>query len=172
MASFNELIIRMQPYPQELKRLCTIDSNFERALKNTHPEKFVSLGAVIVSYPPNSLDQVIGFLVYDYTTEPGVFKKDFIVNVENRGREFRIYTRYRGVKKSRIIRDISHFYQEYPTYEVNSHHPSFEEIPDELKPRALQAVALANRLRLLGVRREISKEEYAWFDAELRKIGL
>lgn len=162
----------MQPYPEQLKAICRVDSDLEKALKNTNPQRFISLGAVVVSYPPNSTDQVIGFFVYDYSKEPGIFKQDFIVNVGNKFKEFRIYTKFKGVKKSKIIRDISHFYQDYPTYSVDSHHPAFEDIPDEIKPRAKKAVALAEKLKKLGVRQELTKEECDWFDSELRKQGL
>jgi len=76
------------------------------------------------------------------------------------------------VNKSKIIKDINQFYQKYPSYPKNSHHPKYEELPDAIKPRALEAVALANRIKALGLREEISEEEYAKFDSELRKHGL
>lgn len=124
----------MQPYPQKLRDLCLANPDFANALKTTHPKKFISLGAVIVSYPQSTSDEVIGFLVYDYGQKPEKFKQDFIVNVESKNKQFIIYTRFSGVKKSKIIRDINLFYQKYPSYPKNSHHPKFEDLPNAIKP--------------------------------------
>lgn len=58
-------------------------------------------------------------------------------------------------------------------YSKKSHHPEFEDIPDPIKPRALDAIRLANKLIALGgPRAEISDKEYKKFDEELRKLGL
>lgn len=178
MKKISDLILRMQPYADEIKKLCRLNSDFANALKTLHSERFISLGAIITSraYEVHSAqdsepDEVIGFLVYDLADK--AFKQDFIVNIEKKYKEFRIYTRYKGVNKSKIIRDITHFYQEYPMYSKKSHHPDFKDIPDAIKPRALEAVQLANKLSGLGgARAEISDEEYRRFDAELCKLGL
>lgn len=172
MRPITDLILRLQPYPQKLKDLCNANPDFAKALKTTNPKKFVSLGAVVVSYPQQTSDEVIGFYVYDYGSKPKMFKQDFIVNVGSKNEDFIIYTRFTGVSKSKIIRDISHFYQKYPSYPKDSHHPKYEAIPDAIKLRALEAVDLANRIIALGLREEISEEEYAKFDLELRKHGL
>ena len=66
MHLITDLIIRMQPYAKELKELCALNADFAQALKSTHPKKFVSLGAIVTSYPPSPRgDEVIGFFVYD-----------------------------------------------------------------------------------------------------------
>lgn len=171
MHSITDLILRMQPYPQKLKDLCDADPNFAKALKTTNPKKFISLGAVVVSYPQPTSDEVIGFYVYDYGKNP-MFKQDFIVNVGFRNTDFIIYTRFSGVNKNRIVRDISHFYQKYPNYPKNSHHPKFEDLPEPIKPMALEAVNLANKIISLGLREEISEEEYTRYDLKLQKLGL
>jgi len=168
----------MQPYADEIKKLCTLNHDFANALKALQSERFISLGAIITSraYPIHSEkdsepDEVIGLLVYDLVDK--AFKQDFIVNVNKKYKEFRIYTRFKESRKSRIIRDITHFYQEYPMYSKESHHLSFEDIPDVIKPRAIDAVQLANKLIALGgPRREISDSEYEKFDTDLRKFGL
>lgn len=168
----------MQPYADEIKKLCRLNLDFANALKTLHSERFISLGAIITSraYGAHSVqdseqDEVIGLLVYDLVDK--VFKQDFIVNVEKKYKEFKIYTRFKGTNKSKIIRDITHFYQEYPMYSEKSHHPSFEDIPDAIKPKAFEAVQLANKLIALGeTRAEVSDEEYKKFDVELSKLGL
>ena len=172
MHLLTDLIVRMQPYPQRLKELCQANPDFAKALKSTNPKRFVSLAAVVVSYPPSTSDEVIGFYVYDYESNPPMFKQDFIVNVGTKNNEFVIYTRFSVVSKSRIIRDINQFYEKYPTYNKGSHHPKFEDLPDDLKPRALEAIELANKVKVLGLRDEISDEEYAKIDLELKKLNL
>ncbi len=173
MPSIRDLVIRMQPYPEELKELCRVDSGFADALKSTHPEKFISLGAVVVSRStviPE--DQVIGFFVYDYGARP-MFKQDFIVNKGARNKEFVIYTRYPS-ENNKYIKDISLFYEKYSDYPKKTHHPSCDEIPDLLKPRALEAIGLAEKIisNGWGVIDEISEEEFARIDGELRKLNL
>ena len=50
------------------------------------------------------------------------------------------------------IKDINEFYKTYGIYGnyVNSHHLTFDELPDEIKPRAEQAITLANKVKALG----------------------
>jgi hypothetical protein len=173
MHLLTELILRMQPYPQQLKEYCRVNPDFALALKTVHPDKFVSLGAVIVSQCPIvPEDEIIGFLVYDYGAKPETFKQDFIVNIGGKNNEFVIYTRYSKVRKSKYIKDISQFFQKYPTYSKDIHHPSFESIPIELKPMAIRAIELANRIKTFGLRQELSDEEYEKFDAVLKKFNL
>lgn len=177
MKKITDLVLRMQPYAEEIKQLCRLNQNFANALKSLRSDRFISFGAIITSraYSIHSLaesepDEVIGLLVYDL--ERNMFKQDFIVNVEKKYKVFRIYTRYKGVEKSKIIRDITHFYQEYPMYSKDSHHPTFDQIPDAIKPRAISAVKLGERILALGgPRSEISDSEYRKFDEELIKLG-
>ncbi len=172
MKSLTDIILRMQPYPKELKEFCNINKNFAQALKTTHPEKFISLGAVIVSHCPLVPDdEIIGFLVYAYGKNPK-FKQDFIVNVGGKRQEFVIYTRFSGITKNKYIKDISHFYQKYSTYSKDSHHPKFENLPDVIKPRALKSIELAERIKKMGLRQKLTNEEYLKFDLELKKLGL
>ena len=173
MRPINDLIIRMQPLPEQIKRICDQNPDFSQALKITHPKKFISLGAVVISYPPNSNnDEVIGFFVYDYGLKPPKFKQDFIVNVSSASKEFIIYTRHRQATTSRYIRDINQFFQKYPTYPRDSHHPRFKEIPDSIKPRAKDAKELAERIMTFGLREELTDEEYNKFDQYLKGLNL
>lgn len=172
MHPITDILLRMQPYPKELKDLCLTNSEFSAALKSTHPDKFISLGVVITSHCPLiPEDEVIGFLVYDYGPNPQ-FKQDFIVNIGSQRKKFVIYTRFSGVVKSKIIKDISHFYQKYPTYNKDSHHPKFEELPVEIQPRALEAIRLAERIKEMGLRQMLTDGEYRKFDTELSAMGL
>ena len=178
MKKISDLVLRMQPYAPEIKELCRLDSDFTDALKSLRSERFISLGAIITSraystHSPKDSDQdeIIGVLVYD--SIKNIFKQDFIVNVEKKYKEFRIYSRYKGVNKSKMIRDITHFYSEYPMYSKDSHHPTFENIPEEIRPRAIAVVELSKKLLSLGgARVEISDAEYKKFDEELCQLGL
>lgn len=172
MVPITNLIIRLQPYPQRLKDICMANPTLSKALKNTNPKKFISLGAISISYPPETSDEVIGFYVYDYGAKTPLFKQDFIVNIGSKNTDFIIYTRFPSGTENKIIKDINDFFEKYPTYDRNSHRPTFEELPDGIKPRALQAIALAEKLTALGLREEISEEEYAWYDSEFKKLGL
>lgn len=173
MRSIRDIILRMQPLPAQLKSICVKDPDFALALKATHPRRFVSLGAVITSYPQNANnDEVIGFLFYDYGVKPGKFKQDFIVNVGSKYKDFIIYTRHRKGEPSKYIRDINDFFRKYPTYSRESHHPRYNDIPDAIKPRAIEAIELANRIMRYGLREELTDEEYNEFDTYLRKLNL
>jgi len=173
MRPITDLIIRLQPYPQKLKEWCFLSPDFAKALKNSHPKRFISLGAVVVSRPRlTPEDEVIGFYVYDYGAKPNIFKQDFIVNIGARNKEFVIYTRFLGVSKSKYIKDITHFFEKYPSYSKTSHHTKFKDLPDEIKPRALEAIKLAKRIQKWGLREEISEKEWLMFDLELKKLGL
>ena len=172
MHDLKEILIRMQPYPLELKQLCNVNSEFAEALKSTHPEKFVSLGAVIVSHCPLiPEDEIVGFLVYDYGKN-SKFKQDFIVNVGGKRKEFIIYTRFTGIPKSKIIQDISHFYKKYPTYPLNSHHPKYEDLPIEFQKRADDAMRLSQAIINGGLRKELTDEEYRYYDSYLKSLNL
>lgn len=171
MHPINDLIIRMQPYPQELKKICRINPDFKKALKNSNPKRFISLGAIVTSLCPLiPEDEIIGFFTYDCKEK--IFKQDFIVNKNSENKEFILYTRFSGVNKSKNIKDIRDFFQKYPTYSKNCHHLNFEELPNNIKPRALETINLANKLEIIGQREYISDEDYERIDSELKKRNL
>lgn len=148
--SFEELLIEFLPFSNELKGWCKFHPEFMTALKNIHYEKFVSLGAILTSFSPNyPKDEVIGIYVYDYSRKFPMFKQDFIVNKGKLNNEFILFTRNPKNLSSKYVRDISEFYLTYGkggNY-INSHHLSFDELPEELKPRGLEAISLANKLK-------------------------
>lgn len=172
MLKVTNLIVRMQPYPKNLKDLIIGDPDFAEALKVNNHTRFVSLGAVVTSYSPLvPEDEVIGFYVYDY--KENKFKQDFIVNIGKKDKEFVLYTRFSNPNKNKRIKDISQFFAKYSKgkYYIESHHPKFEDLPDVIKPRALEAINLADKLRGKPVK-DISKEELERIDRELQEIGL
>lgn len=172
MITVTELIVRMQPYSQNLKTLILHDSDFAEALKINNHERFVSLGAVVTSYSPLVPDdEVIGFYIYDYKEDK--FKQDFIVNVGKKDNEFILYTRFSNPNKNKRIRDINQFFQKYSkgTYYIESHHPRFEDLPGVIKPRALEAIDLAKRLKGKKTR-NFSGQELEKLDSDLKKLGL
>ena len=57
-------------------------------------------------------------------------------------------------------------------YSKESHHIKFDDLPAEIKPRAEEAIALADRIERFGLRQEISDEEYMEFDEKLKQEGL
>lgn len=171
MVFVSDLIVRMQPYPKSLKDIILGDPDFSKALKINNHIRFVSLGAVVTSYSPlKPEDEVIGFYVYDFKEDK--FKQDFIVNVGKNDSEYILYTKFPN-KNNKRVKDISQFFDKYSKgkYYIESHHPKFEDLPDVIKPRALEAIDLANRLKNKKVR-EFSKEELDGLDLELKKLGL
>lgn len=172
MVSVTDLIVRMQPYSKSLKDLILSDPDFSTALKINNHTRFVSLGAVVTSYSPLVPDdEVIGFYVYDYKEDK--FKQDFIVNIGKKDKEYILYTRFSKTNKNKRIKDISQFFERYSKgkYYVESHHPKFEDLPDIIKPRALEAINLAERLKGKKVR-DFTKEELDRLDLELQRLGL
>jgi len=148
--SLEELIVEMMPFSDGLVDWCKSHPEFLEALKIVYSEKFISLGVIVTSYSPNyPNDQVIGVYTYDYQRKNPIFKQDFIVNKGSLDKEFILFTRnFRG-RSSKYVKDINEFYATYGkggNY-VNSHHLSFEQLPEEMKPRGLDAIKLANKLK-------------------------
>lgn len=132
----------MQPYSQGLKDFIKKHQDFADALKVTNPNRFISVGGIVISYSPLvPKDKIIGFYVYDNKEEK--FKQDIILDIKGEDREFVLYTRYKI--KSRRIKDINEFEPKYGKYIYYKgfHWPKLEEIPDALKPNALMALELA-----------------------------
>ncbi|MFA7301028.1 MAG: hypothetical protein WC069_01870 [Candidatus Shapirobacteria bacterium] len=163
----------MQPFPIELKKICKENPSFEDALKSVHPERFVSLGAIVTSQCPLvPEDEIIGFFVYDYRNlNKPIFKQDFIVNIGKKNKEFILYTKYPR-SYSKTIKDISEFFKKYPTYNKKDHHPKYRKLPDLIKPRAKEAIRLANNILKFGLRTELTDDEFNQFDLDLKKFGL
>jgi len=161
----------MQPYSPELKEKILNDPDFMEALKINHLERFISLGAIVTSYSPlKPEDEIIGFYTYDLKLNK--FKQDFIVNVKKQDKEFILYTRFPS-KNNKSIRDINEFYKIYSQgkHYINSHHLSFNDLPDEIKPRAQKAIDLANKIKLYGLEKPTDKK-LEKIIPELQKIGL
>jgi hypothetical protein len=149
--SLEELILEFQPFSEALVNWCKTHPEFLAALKNVHPEKFISPSAILLSYPVNG-DQVIGVYSYHPRLKKAIFKQDFIVNMGNRDSEYILYTRNpRG--SSKYVKDINDFFEKYEQYgyERTHHHRTFEELPDEIKERALSTIRLADKTKDLDI---------------------
>ncbi len=185
--TFEELIVEMMPFSDELVNWCKLHPEFLAALKIIYSEKFISLGAIVTSYSPNyPSDEVIGIYTYDYQRKNPIFKQDFIINKGKLNKEFMLFTRNLKRGSSKYVKDINEFYTTYGKggYYVNSHHLSFEQLPEEMKPRGLNAIRLANKLKgeimVKPSQEHISKiykqvksiKKAAWFEKQkLRKSG-
>lgn len=172
--TIENIIVRMSPFSKELKEICFSDADFSKALKINNPKRFVSLGAVITSVSPLCpQDQVIGFYTYDYGAKIPKFKQDFIVNIGNQNKEYILYTRKPKGITSKRVKDINEFYEKYSQgkYYIESHHPKFEDLPEILKPRAIDAVRIANNIKAGGLRK-LTKHDLKKIDKDLKKSNL
>lgn len=149
--TLEELVIEMMPFSDELATWCKAHPEFLTALKNIHAGKFISLGAIVTSYPSGSFDEVIGVYTYDYKSKTPKFKQDFIINKNRENKEFVLYTRS-PAGSSIFVKDIKVFFATYGVNGnyTNSHHLTYDELPSEIKPRAIDAINLAARLIELG----------------------
>lgn len=161
--TFEELIIEMMPFSPELVEWCKSHPEFLKALKNVYAGKFISLGAIVTSHSPYyPKDEVIGIYTYDYQRKNPIFKQDFIINKGKQYKEFVLFTRHLS---SKYVKDIEDFYKTYGKgeYYVNSHHVTFDQLPDEIKPRGQDAIALTNKLKgypLLKPSQEVIEKLY------------
>lgn len=147
--TLEEVIIEMMPFSGELLYWCKDHPEFFKALKNIYPRKFISLHAIVTSYPPNSEDEVIGIYSYDYQRRNPIFKQDFIVNKGRSNQEFILFTRNPKGSGSRYVKDINDFFAKYGkggNY-GNSHHLTLEELPDEIKERGKDAIRIAEKIK-------------------------
>jgi hypothetical protein len=173
MMSLEEILIDIQPFSDGLKKWCTDHPDFTKALKIIYPAKFISMGMVVVTYPPHyPNDKVIGFYTYHYAMRKPKFKQDFIVYLGKKDNNFVLYTRQNLVPHNSYIKDIKEFFDAYGrdgNY-LRAHHVTFEEIPDEGKPRALQALNLGDRIKSAGGFRELDAKSLIKANQDLRTL--
>lgn len=145
--TLEELILELSPFSEELVNWCKTHSKFLKALKNVHPEKFVSPAMIVVSYPPTG-DEIIGVYTYHYDIKKPIFKQDFIVNKDNANKKFILYTR-NPMGSSKYVKDIKEFFLEFGKhgYTTISHHLKLTELPVQLQQRAKKAVILAEKMK-------------------------
>lgn len=165
-----EAIIETMPFSKELVAWCKTYPIFSKALKIIYPEKFLTLGAVVTShsttYKPE--DEVIGVYAYAYTLKNPIFKQDFVINIGKLNKQYILYTRFPS--PDRMIKDISEFYKTYGkggNY-FNSHHVSFDELPDKIKWAGERAIQLANKISQNGLLINDSKRNKRIYNEVLR----
>lgn len=153
LLKLEEILIEVQPFSDGLKQWCRDHPDFTQALKIIYPEKFITMGMIVVTHPPHfPSDKVIGFYIYHYSMNNPMFKQDFIVDVGKQDNNFVLYTRQDLVPQNSYIKDINNFFDTYGkdgNY-LRAHHVAYEDIPDEGKPRALQAMALGDQVKKVG----------------------
>lgn len=150
--SLEDVLLETMPFAEELLQWCKTHSNFREALKIIYSDKFLHLGAIVTSYTqqyPN--DEVIGVFSYDYKIKNPLFKQDFIINKNKQYKEFILFTR-NPTGSHKWVKDINEFYSTYGkdgSY-ANSHHLTFDELPDELKDRGRKVIKLAEKIKKAG----------------------
>jgi len=152
LISREEAIIETMPFSREFVSWCKAYPDFAKALKIIYPEKFLTLSAVATSFCSYSFaDEVIGVDAYAYRMKRPIFKQDFVINKGNLNKEFILYTRFTSTSK--IIRDISEFYKTYgrDNNHLNTHHLTFEQLPNKVKPAGIRAIDLAKRILKYGL---------------------
>lgn len=134
------------PFSDEICSFMDSSQEFHDSLKLSNTERFLFLRIILTSSLPDgnplSKDQVIGLFYFDRKSK--IFKQDFIVNKENKGREFYSYvdkstkTKYASSAFVRLIDDFFKDYGENGKYYHLSrkenpwmhHYRKFEELPD------------------------------------------
>lgn len=162
----------MQPLSPNIKEWIKANPKVKDALKGSHPERFLALGAVVISFPLGSNDKVIGVYTYDYMTKTPKFKQDFIVDIDGKELKYILYTRNPG-GSSQDIKDINEFFNKYGkngNY-ANSHWPKFDELPNEVKPNAIRTISLAEKIKKLGGYKLPSQEIIQKIQKEIMKMS-
>lgn len=150
--TLQELLIEMQPFSSELKAWCKSHPEFAQHLK-LDPDKFITLQAVSISHTTNAPDdEIIGFYVYAHYLEMAKFKQDFIVNVGSRSDEFVLYTADTNGHETQYVKHTKAFFAKYGKNDhyKNAHWVTFDKLPDEIKPRASDAIRLASAVKANG----------------------
>lgn len=149
--TLKELILEFQPFSPELVAWCKKHPDFFNALKNLHPDKFISPSMIMLSYPPTG-DEVIGVYSYHNQLKHPIFKQDFIVNIGFKNETFMLYTR-NPLGSSANVKDINDFYTKYNQYgyKKEQHHLTINELPEELKDRAQDTIALAEKVKDIDI---------------------
>lgn len=152
--TLEQLIVDMQPFSDDLKNWIKKNPKFLKALKVVYPQKYVTLQAVSISYPPGFDDEAIGVYTFAYRLQRPKFNQDFIVNLGHRDTEFVLYTGGPGSNQGKHVRHINEFFRTYGVdgRYAKTHHPTFKELPAEMHERARDAIALGTQLRANGTR--------------------
>lgn len=166
------IILESMPFSRGIKNWAIANKKVLGALKTSHPPRFITLQAICTSYCPlYPDDEIIGFYTYDATSKTIMFKQDFIVNIDSKDNDFVLYTRLPSRQYDKNVKDINDFFQKYSKglYYTNSHHVTYENLPDLVKPRATQAVQLANMLKNTGLRK-FTQSELEEFYLQMQKL--
>ena len=149
----------MQPFSDELKVWCKSHPEFTQALK-LDINKFITLQAVSTSHTTNSPDdEIIGFYVYAHYLKTPKFKQDFIVNIKSQNNEFVLYTADTKGKETKYVKHINAFFGKYGQngHYNGTHWVEINKLPNELKPRANDAIRFAGMIKEHGTS-HITKE--------------
>ncbi len=144
--TWEDLILETLPFREEILNWCKLHPEFQKGLKVLASERFLHLGAVVVSYPPGTTDEVVGIYAYDYKNNPPLFKQDFIVDLETAHKEFVLYTGFsrKGMQSTKYVKHINDFFSKYGkdgNY-AGSHRLTFDQLPNdpEIRRRAVRMI--------------------------------
>lgn len=157
----DDVILESMPFSPELIEWCNSNPDMTTALKIIYPDNFLTLQAISITYPPNqNKDQVLGIFAYDRKSKK--FKQDFIVNKSNQNKEFILYTKLPG-KSPKYTKNVQHINSFFSIYGktgdyANTHHPTYQQLPNEIQERADLVLNLANKLDKTGLR-QLTQEE-------------
>lgn len=149
--TWEDIILETLPFREEILTWCKLHPEFQKGLKVLASERFLHLGMVMISYPPETNDQVVGVYAYDYKNKPPLFKQDFIVDLNQEHKEFILYTGFpKGTQSTKHVKHINDFFSKYGkngNY-AGSHHLTFGQLPDdpEIRRRAEKMVERAKDL--------------------------
>lgn len=163
----------MQPFSPGLKKWCKDHPDFTKALKIIYPERFITFQAISTSSTatyPN--DEIIGVYAVDYGIKKPRYKQDFIVNIGRNDDNFILYTSKQSGLQVKYIKHINDFFATYGkdgSY-TDTHWPTFDQLPDELKPRAEITMKLAQKLKIIGLK-NITKDDINRVYDKLRDLN-
>lgn len=158
--TLEDVLLETMPFGEQLLEWCKKNPKFQQALKIVYSDKFLHLGGIITSYSPNYPDdEIIGIISYDYTRKNPLFKQDFIVNKNSNNEEFVLFTR-NPFGSSKYVKDINEFFRTYGEngFYKDSHHLSFDDLPDEFKDRGKRTIKLAEKIIKAGGYRPSQKK--------------
>ncbi len=149
--TWEDLILETLPLRQEILDWCKVYPEFQKDLKALASERFLHIGAVMITHPPGTNDEAIGIYTYDYKNNLPLFKQDFIIDVGRAHKEFILYTGFpKGTQNTQYVKHINDFLSKYGksgNY-ADTHHLTFDQLPadKEIRERAARMIQRSKNL--------------------------
>ncbi|MBN2484258.1 MAG: hypothetical protein JXD21_08685 [Candidatus Omnitrophica bacterium] len=135
------------PFSTQLLNFIDTHNDFEDSLKISAYPRFRFIPIIILSYPPNIQDEVIGMFYFD--TEEKIFKQDYVVNVDFAHKKFVSYSRMsKDSHETEFVKGIDTFFNKYGKWDGQKgefycrnngtrpwmhHYLGIEDLPDEIQ---------------------------------------